>query len=57
MKKLQEYLFFIWDPELPGGENQPMKILEEGPMDVETYIVCHRKGMDQIKQIGGILFE
>ena len=56
MKKLQEYLFFIWDPELPGGENQPMKILEEGPMDVETYIVCHRKGIDQIKQIGGILF-
>ena len=39
LKKLQEYLFFIWDPELPGGENQPMKVLEEGPMDQETYRV------------------
>lgn len=39
VKKLQEYLFFVWDPELPGGENQPMKVLEDGPMDQETYRV------------------
>lgn len=44
LKKLQEYLFFVWDPELPGGENQPMKVLEEGPMDQETYRQLGRDG-------------
>ncbi|XP_072171420.1 leucine-rich repeat-containing protein 9-like [Diadema setosum] len=44
MKKLQEYLFFVWDPELPGGENQPMKVLEEGPMDQDTYRQLGRDG-------------
>ncbi|XP_041469372.1 leucine-rich repeat-containing protein 9-like isoform X1 [Lytechinus variegatus] len=44
MKKLQEYLFFVWDPELPGGENQPMKVLEDGPMDQETYRQLGRDG-------------
>ncbi|XP_022094850.1 leucine-rich repeat-containing protein 9-like [Acanthaster planci] len=37
LKRLQEYLFFVWDPDLPGGEDEPMKILEEGPLDGETY--------------------
>ncbi|XP_038075835.1 leucine-rich repeat-containing protein 9-like [Patiria miniata] len=37
LKRLQEYLFFVWDPDLPGGENEPVKILEEGPMDCDTY--------------------
>ncbi|XP_033624638.1 leucine-rich repeat-containing protein 9-like [Asterias rubens] len=43
LKRLQEYLFFVWDPDLPGGEYEPMKILEEGPMDSETY---HQLGRD-----------
>ncbi|XP_071832914.1 leucine-rich repeat-containing protein 9-like isoform X2 [Apostichopus japonicus] len=37
VKKLQEYLFFVVDPALPGGDNQLMSLLEEGPMDPETY--------------------
>ncbi|PIK59194.1 hypothetical protein BSL78_03891 [Apostichopus japonicus] len=37
VKKLQEYLFFVVDPALPGGENQLMSLLEEGPMDPQTY--------------------
>ena len=39
VKKLQEYLFFVLDPSLPGGDNQLMCLLEEGAMDANTYKV------------------
>ena len=35
-KKLLEYLFWIYDPELPGGANELERILEEGFMDPDT---------------------
>ncbi|KAL4237983.1 Leucine-rich repeat-containing protein 9 [Mactra antiquata] len=38
-KKLLEYLFWMWDPSLPGGSNEPERILEEGFMDAENYLV------------------
>jgi len=38
-KKLLEYLFWMWDPSLPGGANEPERILEEGFMEAETYTV------------------
>ena len=38
-KKLLEYLFWVWDPELPGGLHEHSRILEEGFMDPETYRV------------------
>lgn len=38
-KKLLEYLFWMWDPSLPGGCNEPERILEEGFMDAENYLV------------------
>ncbi|KAJ8046058.1 Leucine-rich repeat-containing protein 9 [Holothuria leucospilota] len=37
VKKLQEYLFFVLDPALPGGDYQLMSLLEEGAMDADTY--------------------
>lgn len=43
-KKLLEYLFWIWDPQLPGGQNEPERILEEGFMDSENYKVRRRPG-------------
>lgn len=39
VKKLQEYLFFVLDPALPGGDYQLMSLLEEGAMDADTYKV------------------
>ncbi|CAH1791753.1 unnamed protein product [Owenia fusiformis] len=36
-KKKLEYLFWKWDPELPGGLNEPARLLEEGFMDADTY--------------------
>ncbi|XP_077999840.1 leucine-rich repeat-containing protein 9-like isoform X2 [Glandiceps talaboti] len=44
VKKLLEYLFFVWDPELPGGKNELMRVLEEGPMDADTYKQLGRDG-------------
>ncbi|CAK8686447.1 unnamed protein product [Clavelina lepadiformis] len=29
-KKLVDYLFFVWNPKLPGAKQEPHKILEEG---------------------------
>ncbi|XP_074662952.1 leucine-rich repeat-containing protein 9-like [Tubulanus polymorphus] len=36
-KKLLEYLFWVWDPELAGGHMEPKRVLEEGFMDAESY--------------------
>ncbi|XP_013396331.1 leucine-rich repeat-containing protein 9 [Lingula anatina] len=36
-KKLIEYLFWVWDPELPGGTSEPARVLEEGFLDSDTY--------------------
>ena len=38
-KKLLEYLFWMWDPEMPGGQMEPARIPEEGFMDADTYKV------------------
>ncbi|XP_077863786.1 leucine-rich repeat-containing protein 9-like [Saccoglossus kowalevskii] len=46
VKKLLEYLFFVWDPELPGGKNELMRVLEEGPMDPETYQIVEETWRD-----------
>ncbi|XP_052769048.1 leucine-rich repeat-containing protein 9-like isoform X3 [Mya arenaria] len=43
-KKLLEYLFWMWDPSLPGGTNEPERILEEGFMDAENYTDLSRDG-------------
>lgn len=43
-KKLLEYLFWIWDPEMPGGSMEPLRIPEEGFMDAETYTMLGRDG-------------
>ncbi|XP_053406324.1 leucine-rich repeat-containing protein 9-like isoform X5 [Mercenaria mercenaria] len=43
-KKLLEYLFWMWDPSLPGGCNEPERILEEGFMDAENYMKLGRDG-------------
>ena len=29
----------MWDPQLPGGQNEPERILEEGFMDSDAYKV------------------
>lgn len=41
-KKLLEYLFWMWDPQLPGGAQEPTRVLEEGFLDADSY---------QVKQI------
>lgn len=38
-KKLLEYLFWIWDPQLPGGFHETTRVLEEGYMDAISYKV------------------
>lgn len=38
-KKLLEYLFWIWDPQLPGGFHETTQVLEEGYMDAISYKV------------------
>ena len=38
-KKLLEYLFWVWDPEMPGGSMEPARVPEEGFLDAETYKV------------------
>lgn len=43
-KKLLEYLFWMWDPSLPGACNEPERILEEGFMDAENYLKLGRDG-------------
>lgn len=39
VKNQTEYLFWIWDPELIGGCNEPIRILEEGFLDAESSLV------------------
>ena len=39
-KNLLEYLFWIWDPEVPGGQTDVARILEDGFPDASTYKVC-----------------
>ncbi|XP_070181590.1 leucine-rich repeat-containing protein 9-like isoform X2 [Littorina saxatilis] len=41
-KKLLEYLFWIWDPNMPGGHVEPARVPEEGFMDADTYKMLHR---------------
>jgi len=31
-----EYLFWVWNPELPGGSTAPAKVLEDGFVAVNT---------------------
>ena len=39
LKKHLEYLFFVWDPTLPGGGTEMARIPDEGFRDAETYRV------------------
>jgi len=39
MKKKLEYLFWVWDPDLVGQQNEPTRILEEGFLDSESALV------------------
>ncbi|KAL8572554.1 hypothetical protein ACOMHN_040458 [Nucella lapillus] len=41
-KKLLEYLFWIWDPEIAGGSMEPARVPEEGFRDAETYKMLGR---------------
>ncbi|XP_076442127.1 leucine-rich repeat-containing protein 9-like isoform X2 [Babylonia areolata] len=41
-KKLLEYLFWIWDPEMPGGTMEPARVPEEGFRDAETHKMLGR---------------
>ncbi|KAK7487003.1 hypothetical protein BaRGS_00021673, partial [Batillaria attramentaria] len=41
-KKLLEYLFWMWDPDMPGGSMEPARVPEEGFMDAETYKMLER---------------
>ncbi|XP_025105112.1 leucine-rich repeat-containing protein 9-like isoform X2 [Pomacea canaliculata] len=41
-KRLLEYLFWIWDPDMPGGWNEPARVPEEGFMDAESYKMLGR---------------
>ncbi len=34
-----EYLFWVWDPELPGSQTETERVLQQGFMDGETYKV------------------
>ncbi|XP_069116713.1 leucine-rich repeat-containing protein 9-like isoform X3 [Argopecten irradians] len=43
-KKQLEYLFWMWDPLLLGGVQEPMRVLEEGYMDSNTYKDLGRDG-------------
>ena len=46
-KKMLEYLFWTWDPHLPGGVHEKTRILEEGFMDAISYKVS-KSGYPQI---------
>ena len=35
-KKLLEYLFWVWDPDLPGGQHEPRRVIQNGFMDPVT---------------------
>lgn len=41
-KKLLEYLFWMWDPDMAGGAMEPARVPEEGFMDAETYKMLGR---------------
>ena len=41
-KRLLEYLFFMWDPELADSDNQLLAVLEDGFRDSAAYEVCVR---------------
>ncbi|XP_005098353.1 leucine-rich repeat-containing protein 9 [Aplysia californica] len=43
-KKSLEYLFWMSDPEMPGGHNESARIPEEGFLDGETYMKLGRDG-------------
>lgn len=43
-KKLLEYLFWIWDPQLPGGFHETTRVLEEGYMDAISYKALGKDG-------------
>ncbi|KAK3093172.1 hypothetical protein FSP39_012192 [Pinctada imbricata] len=43
-KKLLEYLFWMWDPNLPGGEHEACRVLEDGFMDAESYKGLGKEG-------------
>ncbi|XP_056023048.1 leucine-rich repeat-containing protein 9-like isoform X3 [Ostrea edulis] len=43
-KKLLEYLFWIWDPNLPGGIHETTRVVEEGFMDSMSYKALGRDG-------------
>ena len=36
-----EYLFWIWDPDLPGGQSEPANVLEDGFKDGAMYKVSN----------------
>nr|XP_022332451.1 leucine-rich repeat-containing protein 9-like isoform X3 [Crassostrea virginica] len=43
-KKMLEYLFWTWDPHLPGGVHETTRILEEGFMDAISYKALGKDG-------------
>ena len=38
-RKLLEYLFWVWNPEVAGGLTEPSRVLEAGFHDADTYKV------------------
>ncbi|XP_064621486.1 leucine-rich repeat-containing protein 9-like isoform X3 [Lineus longissimus] len=43
-RKLLEYLFWVWDPEVPGGQTEPARVLEEGFLDADTHLQLGKDG-------------
>ncbi|XP_022332451.2 leucine-rich repeat-containing protein 9-like isoform X3 [Crassostrea virginica] len=43
-KKMLEYLFWTWDPHLPGGVHETTRVLEEGFMDAISYKALGKDG-------------
>ncbi|XP_062619612.1 leucine-rich repeat-containing protein 9-like isoform X3 [Saccostrea cucullata] len=43
-KKQLEYLFWIWDPNLPGGVHESTRVMEEGFMDAMSYKALGKDG-------------
>ena len=40
-KKLLEYLFFVWNPNILDGANEPIRVLEKGFRKYHEYEVCN----------------
>jgi len=49
-----EYLFWVWDHELLGGKQHPIRIIEEGFLDADScqvlFLVVSHVSLNSLKQ-------